>query len=180
MSIAHIHTHNKPVVKTLYHTVNVMSTEAKFFAIRCSINQATHFQNVSKIIVVTDSIHSTKKIFNPVVHILQKQAAIVLNNLRKFFNCHYNNTIKFWECPSKSNWKLYKNVDIEMKSFNIILLILIKNSWDFSKKLESDDIINRWKMMFQVLDLKGNNFMDLVNSDNNILEPTYYKDDTWL
>ena len=67
-----------------------------------------------------------------------------------------------------------------MKSFNIILLILIKNSWDFSKKLESDDIINRWKMMFQVLDLKGNNFMDLVNSDNNILEPTYYKDDTWL
>ena len=35
-------------------------------------------------------------------------------------------------------------------------------------------------MMFQVLDLKGGNFMDLVNSDNNVLEPTYSKGSTWL
>ena len=33
-------------------------------------------------------------------------------------------------------------------------------------------------MTFQVSDLKGRNFMDLVNSDNNILEPTYSKDST--
>ena len=30
-------------------------------------------------------------------------------------------------------------------------------------------------MTFQVLDLKERNFMDLVNSDNNILKPTYRK-----
>ena len=29
-SISHIHVHNKPVVKTLYHAVNVTSTEAEF------------------------------------------------------------------------------------------------------------------------------------------------------
>ena len=34
--------------------------------------------------------------------------------------------------------------------------------------------------MFQALDLKGRNFMDLVNSDNNVLEPTYSKGSTWL
>ena len=33
-------------------------------------------------------------------------------------------------------------------------------------------------MMFQALNLKGRNFMDLVNSDNNVLEPTYSKDST--
>ena len=33
-------------------------------------------------------------------------------------------------------------------------------------------------MTFQVSDLKGRNFMDLVNSDNNVLEPTYSKDST--
>ena len=34
--------------------------------------------------------------------------------------------------------------------------------------------------MFQASDLKGRNFMDLVNSDNNVLEPTCSKSSTWL
>ena len=37
-SILHIHIHNRPVIKTLHHTVNVTSTEAELFAIRYSIN----------------------------------------------------------------------------------------------------------------------------------------------
>ena len=160
-----------------------MSTEAKFFAIRCGINQAAHLQGIqgiSKIIVVTDSIHAAKKIFDSSSHMLQKQAALILNDLRKFFTHHHENVIKFWECPSKSNWKLHKNIDIKTKSFNLTPLFLNKNSWDFSKKSECDDIINKWKMMFQASDLKGRNFLDLVNSDNNVLEPTYSKGGTWL
>ena len=101
-SIAHIHVHNKLIIKMLYHTVNVTSIEAEFFTIRCSINQAMHLQYISKIIVVTNSIHTTRKIFNPSSHPLQKQAALILNDLRVFFNCCHENTIEFWECPSKS------------------------------------------------------------------------------
>ena len=97
-----------------------------------------------------------------------------------FFNCYYENTIKFWECPSKSNWKPYENVDIKTKSFNLIPLFPNKNSWDFSKKSEYNNIVNKWKIMFQASDLKGKNFMDLVNSDNNILEPIYSKGGIWL
>ena len=37
-SISHIHIHNKLVIKTLYHIVNVTTTEAELFAIRYSIN----------------------------------------------------------------------------------------------------------------------------------------------
>ena len=180
LSIVYIHVHNRPVIKTLHHVVNITSTEAEFFTIRCSINQAAHLQNISKIIVVTDSIHTAKKIFDPSSNMLQKQAALILNNLRKFFNHHHENTIKFWECPSKINWKLHKIVDIEMKSFNLTPLSLNKNFWDFSKKLECNGIINKWNMTFQVLDLKGRNFMDLVDSDNNVLEPIYSKGSTWL
>ena len=40
-SIAHVYIHDKPVIKTLYHVVNINSIEAKLFAIRCGINQAT-------------------------------------------------------------------------------------------------------------------------------------------
>ena len=38
ISIMHIHTHNKPVIKTIHHAVNVTSIEAELFAIRCDIN----------------------------------------------------------------------------------------------------------------------------------------------
>ena len=37
-SISHTHIHNKPVIKTLHYTVNIMSTEAELFTIRCGIN----------------------------------------------------------------------------------------------------------------------------------------------
>ena len=37
-SIAYIHVHNKLIVKTLHHAINVTSTKAEFFAIRCGIN----------------------------------------------------------------------------------------------------------------------------------------------
>ena len=40
-SITHIHVCDKPIIKTLHYTVNVMTTEAELFAIRCGINQAT-------------------------------------------------------------------------------------------------------------------------------------------
>ena len=37
-SISHVHIHNRLITKTLHHTVNITSTEAELFAIRCSIN----------------------------------------------------------------------------------------------------------------------------------------------
>jgi len=62
-----------------------------------------------------------------------------------------------------------------MKSFNLIPLFSSKSSWDFSKKNECDDLVNRWKMTFQALDMKDKYFLDLVDNDNNIIEPSYIK-----
>ena len=36
--ITHIYVQDKPVIKIIYYTVNVLTTEVKLFAIRCSIN----------------------------------------------------------------------------------------------------------------------------------------------
>jgi len=45
-SIAHIHIHNYLIIKILHHTINVMSTKAELFAIRCGINQhQQYFEN---------------------------------------------------------------------------------------------------------------------------------------
>jgi len=63
-SILHMHINNKPLTKMIYHAVHITSTEAELFAIRCGINQATNFDNMSKIIVITDSIHAARKVLN--------------------------------------------------------------------------------------------------------------------
>ena len=123
LSIAHIYVFNKPVVKTLHHAVNITSSKAKLFAIRCNINQAVLLHETSRIIIVTDSIHVAKKVFNPSSHSLQKQSTLILSELRGFFNQSDTNTIKFWECPSKSNWHFHNAVDSDTKSFNLAPLL---------------------------------------------------------
>ena len=148
--------------------------------LHCGINQATQLHDIFRIIVITDSIHATKKIFDLLFYPLWKQSAFILRDLRSFFMHHPENTIEFWECPSKSNWCLYKAVDLDTKFFYLAPLLLNRYSWDFSKKAESDNLINKWKMMFQASDLKGRSFLDLVDSVDNILELSYYKDSSWL
>ena len=179
-SISHMHINNKPLTKMIYHVVHITSIEAELFAIRCSINQVTNFDNVSKIIVVTDFIHVVRKIFELFVYPYQVQSAAILSDLHNFFKCHENNSIKFWECPSCFKWHLYKEVNKETKTFNPTLLYSCKMSWDFSIKSKSNDILKVWKMMFQASDLKGNQFLDLLDDDNNIIEPSYVKGGLWL
>ena len=53
-------------------------------------------------------------------------------------------------------------------------------SWNFSKKSECNDIVNRWKMTFQASDFKEKQFLDLFDSNNNIIELLYIKDGSWL
>jgi len=83
-SVAYIQIYDKAIVKILHHTVNITSTEATLFAIRCDINQATTFQRILKIIVVTDLIHSAKRIFDPLSYLFQLHVTSILSKLRNF------------------------------------------------------------------------------------------------
>jgi len=47
----------------IHQAVHIISTEAELFAIRYSINQALNLDNMSKVIIITDSIHAARKIF---------------------------------------------------------------------------------------------------------------------
>ena len=100
--IAHIHIKDRPITKTLHYALNVTSTEAKLVVIRCGINQATNHDFISTIIIITDSIHIAKKIFDLSSHPLQKHIVSILKELHSFFFCYPDNHIAFWECPSCS------------------------------------------------------------------------------
>ena len=53
-------------------------------------------------------------------------------------------------------------------------------SWDYCKKVNSDNIINIWKMTFQALDGKGKHFLDLLDDNFNIIKSLYIKKGLWL
>jgi len=102
-SISHMYTHDNPIAKTIHYMVHITSTEAELFAMRCGINQASNHNVISKIIIVTDSIHMARKIFDLSLHPFQVHSVAILTELQWFFLQHQNNSIKFWECPSHLN-----------------------------------------------------------------------------
>ena len=83
-SISHMHIYNKPITKTLYHVVNVSSTEAKLFAIRYGINQFTNSSGISKIIVVTNSIHTMKNFLTHLSILTRATQFLFLRNFELF------------------------------------------------------------------------------------------------
>ena len=121
-----------------------------------------------------------KKFFDLFVHLYQTQSVTILSDLYKFFNHCETNSIKFWECPNHLKWCLHNEIDKETKTFNLMPLYPCKNSWKFSKKRESNDVLNIWKMTFQASDLKGNQFLDLLDDDNNIIKLSYAQGELWL
>jgi len=52
--ISYTHLYNSPIIKMCHHTVNISTTEAKIFVIRCGINQAVSIPHINHIIVITD------------------------------------------------------------------------------------------------------------------------------
>ena len=119
-SISHIHTFNQPMIKTVHYAVFVISIEAELFAIRCGINQACSIENISKIIIVTDSIHTARKIFDDKSNSYQIHSTAVLYELQHFFAASQENSVEFWEYPSCLKWRLHKSVNKKSKSFNLL------------------------------------------------------------
>lgn len=85
MFITHIYIYDSSVIKTIHHAINITSTEAELFTIRCGLNQATWLTNIEHIIVITDFIHVVKKIFDLSIHLYQIQTLAISKEIRKFF-----------------------------------------------------------------------------------------------
>jgi len=66
--ILHIHSNSNGIKKTIHHAVNITSTETELFAIRCRINQAVQIPEASHIVVITDTIHLVRCIFDSITH----------------------------------------------------------------------------------------------------------------
>jgi len=65
--------------------VNITTTEAKLFAIRCGINQVVGIPNIKHIVIITDSLYTAKRIFKLLLHLYQIYSAAISQELREFF-----------------------------------------------------------------------------------------------
>jgi len=84
-SISHIHSYNKPIIKTIHRAINITTTEAKLFTICCGINQAVANFNVNYIVIITNSLHTAKRIFDSSVHPYQIHSAAISQEPRDSF-----------------------------------------------------------------------------------------------
>ena len=94
-SISHIHFFDKPVIKTLHSAINITTAKAKLFAIQCGINQVVANHNIKHIIVITNSLHITRRIFNSSTHPYQIYSTAISIELREFFSKDFQNHIEF-------------------------------------------------------------------------------------
>ena len=83
------------IAKTIYHAMNIMSTEAEPFVTRCGINHATQIQDVAHIIIIMDVIPAAKYIFDTSIHPYQLHSITILKDFREFFNKNSINLISF-------------------------------------------------------------------------------------
>ena len=132
--------------------------------------------NVKNIIVVTDSLHIARRIFNSSTHPYQIHSVAISIELREFFSKDSQNCIEFWDCPSKQYWALHQLVDKETKNMMSIPLFLWKQFWDFCKKSKCESITSQWKINFQASNSKERNFLNLLSDDLISIEPSYSKD----
>ena len=82
------------------------------------VTQATNSMRILKIVIITNSIHAAKKIFDLLLHLFQTHLVSILCELPKFLTLNQDNSIEFWEYPSRCNWSLHKVVNNKTKSFN--------------------------------------------------------------
>ena len=160
--------------------MNISSTEAKLFTIRCDISQATQLQDVMQIAVVTDTIPVAKRIFDLFHYPYQLHSIIISYDLRKFFNKNFNNSITSWDCLSDDKWLSHLLVDKESEFYKISPILHSKTLWDFSRKEECNSIVKKKQMYFQASDHKGKNFLNLNNDNSYSICPSYSKGGAWL
>ena len=148
-SISYIHSFDKPVIKTIHRVVNITMTEAKLFAIQCGINQAIGNSNINHIVVITNSLHAAKKIFDSSIHPYQIHSAAISQKLREFFSRDTCNCIEFWDCPSNQKWLLHYLVDKDTKKWFILLCFCSNYSEAFAVKLSVSQLFCNRECFFR-------------------------------
>jgi len=147
-AISHVWHTNARIKRLQMHTMNMLSTEAEIMAIHMGLDFTLSMENTGHITLITDSIHAAKRIFDMSSHPYQSLVTPLATKIHHFFAKSPNHVIEIWHCPSNLKWKPHKDIDNVVKASQIAPTFSSKESWDFSKKSECDDLLKYWKYHF--------------------------------
>ena len=71
--------------------MNILTTKVELFAIRCGISQSSQIQDITHIIVITNTIYTAKYIFDIFIYSYKLYYIIISSDLNK----NTNNAISF-------------------------------------------------------------------------------------
>jgi len=179
-AIAYIWQANAISCKKQMHTTHISSTKTEIMSICIGLEQALESKSSNHITVITDSIQVAKRFFDTSAHSYQLLVLPLAERIHSFFSRSPDNRIEIWHCPNSLKWKPYLIVNENIKSSRIPSVLPSKESWEFSRKAECNDLLNYWKMSFYASDRKGKYFLEITNNNGFTLEPFYKKGGTWL
>jgi len=179
-AVAHIWSENSIIQHLQVNLINITSIEAELMAIRLGLIPAIEEENVHNIIVITDSIAATKKVFESKTDPLQNMFIPVTLAIDSFFRKDGRNKIQFWFCPSKAKWPKHKLVDDQVKASNCAPIFPSKESYLFNKKKECNNILSEWQDSFMTNPKRGQLFLDFEDENQKVIKPTYAKGGSWL
>jgi len=128
--------------------------DAELFAIRLSIAKATSMA-IECIILITDSLESTRQAVDPSVHSGQAYSIAVCSVLRLFFSQGHGYRIDFWDCSSKAEWSLHQLVHNNVTNTRVAAKLHPATSIDFLHSKSVISCLDTWRTLFNCPTVQG-------------------------
>ena len=179
VSAAHIWNLGQQVSSSKTPAGRTTAPDAELFAIRLGIAKATSIA-IERIILITDSLGSARQAVDPSVHPGQAHSLAVCSALRLFFSQGHGYRIDFWDCSSKAEWSLHQLVHNNMTNTRVSAGLHPATSIDFLRSKSVISCLDTWKTSFNRPIVQGQHFLSLRDRNQRFLQPSYFKDSSWL
>ena len=130
------------------------TSDAELFAIRLGIAKTTSIA-IECIILITDSLGSTRQAVDPSVYPRQAHSLAICSAPRLFFSQSHSYKIDFWGCPSKAEWSLHQLVHNDMTNTRVAARPYPVTSIDFLHSKNIISCLDTWRTSFNCLTVQG-------------------------
>ena len=121
--------------------------DTELFAIRLEVSKATNI-DIKHIIIITDSLSSTRKTVNSSVHSRQAYFLVICSILILFFCGNLSHKINFWNCSSKAEWPLHQMVHNNVTNTRAATRLYLATSIDTLCSKSVTSYLDTWRTSF--------------------------------
>ncbi|KJA20098.1 hypothetical protein HYPSUDRAFT_142665 [Hypholoma sublateritium FD-334 SS-4] len=164
-----------------YVSGKVLAAEAELSAICFAVVRATQVPGCTRIVIFMDHIASAKKALDASIHSGQGHSLVVCRTLLVWLDTNPLNILKFYNCPSKAEWDVHYEVHQFLKGLPPVPGLWPRMTLDSLRKYATDRCNAEWgQLFFRNPTFAGQQFLQLLNLDDNLIKPSYLKGGSWI